>query len=404
LNIQSLDRFGPSGEDLNAVPDTVGAQTMKGLHRYVLRQVLLTALFVAAAMTILITLFGSLRLVDFVINRGLPISVLFELIGLRIPGFLAIILPLATVTAVLVVYNRLINESELIVMRSAGMSQWALARPALAVALLITIASYAFTIYLTPLSFANFMERQTTYRNAYGSILLQEGRFNTPIDGVTVYARSRESRGEMRGIFAHDARDPEQPVTYMAERATATASDGGMRVVLFTGSRQQIDKETRSLTLFYFDQYSLDLGLFNANVSERWSEPDERPFAELFTPPVTDDDRAHQTDLLAEGHRRLTAPLYVVAFCIAAIAALLSGEFNRRGQTSRILAAIGVVIVLQLAGLSTFNLARRSLTFVPLLYILPVAVTAIAATVLSRGSRLRAGPAARRAQSSPAGA
>jgi lipopolysaccharide export system permease protein len=253
---------------------------MKGLQRYVLRQVLITTLFVAIAMTALITLFGSLRLVDFVINRGLPVSVLFELAGLRIPGFLAIILPLAAVTAVLVVYNRLINESELVVMRSAGMSQWALARPGLLVAILIMFASYAFSIYLTPLSFATFMDRQSSYRNAYGSILLQEGRFNTPIDGVTVYARTRESRGDMRGIFAHDARDHEQPITYMAERATATQADNGLRVVMFKGSRQQVDKETGSLTLFYFDQYSLDLGLFDSSGSQRWSEPEERPFGD----------------------------------------------------------------------------------------------------------------------------
>lgn len=365
---------------------------MKGLQRYVLRQVLLTTLFVAIAMTALITLFGSLRLVDFVINRGLPVSVLFELAGLRVPGFLSIILPLATVTAVLVVYNRLINESELVVMRSAGMSQWALARPALLVALIVMTASYAFAIYLTPLSFATFMERQTTYRNAYGSILLQEGRFNTPVDGVTVYARSRENRGDMRGIFAHDARDPEQPVTYMAERATATQTENGMRVVLFKGSRQQVDKESGRLTLFYFDQYSLDLGLFNASGSQRWSEPDERPFSELFAPGQSENDRFYRTDLVAEGHRRLASPMLVVAFCFAALAAMLSGEFNRRGQTFRILAAIGAIIVLQLAGLSVFNLARKSLAFAPLMYALPISVTLLSAYILVYGARLRSPP------------
>jgi lipopolysaccharide export system permease protein len=387
LYIQSLDGFRRGGEDLSAAIQAAGERIVKGLQRYVLRQVLLTTVFVATAMTALITLFGSLRLVDFVINRGLPVSVLFELAALRVPGFLSIILPLAVATAVLVVYNRLINESELVVMRSVGMSQWALARPGLLVATLMMLVSYTFTIYLTPLSFATFMERQSTYRNAYGSVLLQEGRFNTPIEGVTVYARARENRGDMRGIFAHDARDPELPITYMAERATATQSDHGLRVVMFKGSRQQIDKQTGRLTLFYFDQYSLDLGLFNSPGSQRWSEPDERPFADLFAPGKTENDRQYRSDLVAEGHRRLTTPLFVVAFCFAALSALLSGEFNRRGQTYRILAAIGVVIALQLAGLSVFNLTRRSLVFAPLLYALPVVVTLASLLVLLRGAR-----------------
>ena len=81
-------------------------------------------LFVAMTLTLIVSLFGSLRLVDFIINRGLPVSVLFELIAFRVPGFLAIILPIATVAAILAVYNKLLNDSELVVMRASGVSQW----------------------------------------------------------------------------------------------------------------------------------------------------------------------------------------------------------------------------------------------------------------------------------------
>lgn len=367
---------------------------MKGLNRYIFRQVLLTSLFVAFGMTALITLFGSLRLVDFVLNRGLPATVLLELAGLRIPEFLAIILPLAAVTAILVVYNRLINESELVVMRSAGMSQWSLAQPGILVAILAMLASYALSLYISPVSYAGFKAQQFSYRNAYGSVLLQEGRFNTPIDGVTVYARSRESRGEMRGIFAHDARDPEQAVTYMAERANATQTDTGMRVVLFKGSRQQVDNETGRLTLFYFDQYSLDLGLINETGTTRWQEPEERLLGRLFKPDQSANDQYYKNDLLAEGHRRLTSPLYVVAFCMVALAALLSGEFNRRGQTFRILIAIGIVVGLQLASLSVFNMAQQSLALVPTMYALPLFAILASGLVLSRASRAHREPAA----------
>lgn len=357
---------------------------MKALHRYVFRQVFMTAMFVAVGMTALISLFGSLKLIDFVINRGLPMSVLFELAALRIPGFLAIILPLAAVTAILVVYNRLTNDSELVVMRSAGMSQWALARPGLVVGLLVMLLVYAFNLYITPVTFARYKQLQFDYRNAYGSVLLQEGRFNTPVDGVTVYARTRESRGDMRGIFAHDARNPEQPITYMAERATAEQTDTGMRVVLFKGSRQQIDKETGRLTLFYFDQYSLDLGLFNSSGENRWKQPEERLLGDLFFPGEAADDQYYRLNLIAEGHRRLASPLHVLAYCLIALAALLGGGFNRRGQTMRILAAIGVVIVLQLAGLGIYNVTRRALVVAPFMYLLPIVAILAGCYVLVR--------------------
>ena len=57
--------------------------------------------------------------------------------------------------------------------------------------------------------------------------------------------------------------NPEKPVTYLAERGIATQTEQGIRVVMFNGSQQLIDRKNGRLTLFYFDQYSLDLGVFN---------------------------------------------------------------------------------------------------------------------------------------------
>ena len=189
-------------------------------------------------------------------------------------------------------------------------------------------------------------------------------------------------------VFLSDAaRDPEGATTYMAERATATQTDAGMRVVLFNGSRQQVDKETGRLTIFYFDQYSLDIGLFSEQGGTRWQEPEERLLGRLLQPDEGADDQFYRTELIAEGHRRLSSPLFVLAYCFVAMAALLSGEFHRRGQLLRILAAIGIVIGLQLAGLSLFNLARRSLTFVPAMYSLPLVAMLASAYLLTRGSR-----------------
>ncbi len=361
---------------------------MKAISRYIFRQLVIAALFVAVTLTLIVSLFGSLRLVDFIINRGLPVSVLFELLSFRVPGFLAIVLPLATVAAILAVYNRLLNDSELVVMRASGVSQWSVAAPGIALAVCVAAISFPLYLYVTPATYAKFKEQQFTYRNAFGSILLQERQFNTPSDKFTVYIRKREGPGELLGVFAHDARDPEKPVTYLAERGTATQTDQGMRVVMFNGSQQLIDRETGRLTLFYFDQYSLDLGFLNETRETRWAEPEERFLGELFWPGDSANDRYYATQLIAEGHRRLSSPLYVIAYALVGLSALLIGDFNRRGRTTRILVAISAIIILQLAGLSLFNLSRQSLAFVPLTYALPILSSAGLAIALFRERRL----------------
>lgn len=365
---------------------------MKAIYRYMFRQLVLATVFVAGVLTLLITLFGSLRLIDFIVNRGLPVTVLFEMSALNVPRFAVIVLPIAVFAAIIVVYNKLLNDSELVVMRATGMSQAALAGPAILLALVVTVIAYALQLYIAPVALHAFKVQQFEYRNAYGSVLLQEQKFNTPADGVTVYIRDRAGQGELQGIFAHDARDPAKPTTYLAERGTASQSSDGTRIVMFNGSQQQLDQVSGRLTIFYFDQYSLDLDLFNRTSENRWREPEERVIGNLFSPDDSIHDRAYHDQLIAEGHRRLTAPLYILAFALVGVAALLSGEFNRRGQMWRILGAIGAIFALQVTSLSLFNVSRNSLALIPATYALPVLAMIAAWVWMLRGPRRR-GPA-----------
>ena len=367
---------------------------MKLIGKYIFRQLVLATVFVTAVLTVLVSLFGSLRLIDFIVNRGLPISVLFEMSGLNLPKFIAVLLPIAVFAAVLVVYNKLRNDSELVVMRAAGISPLAMARPGLMLGLLCVVVAYAMHLYLVPASIHAFKQKETSYRNSYGSVLLQEQRFNTPIDGLTIYIRERTGEGELRGIFAHDSRDPDRPVTYTAERGTAVQSPEGTRVVLFNGSQQEVDRDSGRLTLFNFDQYSLDLSLIGEDISTRWREPEERFLDSLLWPGDGLHDRTYATQLIAEGHRRLASPLHILAFAAVAVAVLLSGDLNRRGQTSRILLAIALIFAIQVAALGLFNVSRRSLAIVPFSYALPLGAILLSIYWLVRNPRQRPAAAA----------
>src|SRR5205814_7027139 len=104
------------------------------LDRYILRQCLNMMLFVTAALSAAVWLAQSLRLIDLIVNRGLSIEVFLYLALLILPRFLDIVLPIGAFIAVLFVFNRLTSESELVVMRSAGLGPVALARPVLLLA------------------------------------------------------------------------------------------------------------------------------------------------------------------------------------------------------------------------------------------------------------------------------
>ncbi len=360
---------------------------LKRIDRYVLRQLLIATLFLTFVLAGLITIIRSLRLIDFVVNRGLPFRVLFELTILLLPTFIAIVLPIALFAAVLWVYNRLNNDSELVVLRAAGMSPLAVARPALNVALLVMAITYYANLVLSPSAYGAFKDLSFFYRNSYGSVLLQEGRFSSPTDGLTVYVRERRNDGALLGIFVHDSRVPTNPVTLSAERGLLERSDTGARVILFNGNRQEIDRETGRLILLYFDQNSVDLEILASDPDSRWRDAEERTLGELFNPGASEAARVYRNELRAEAHRRLASPLSTLTFTLIALAALLSGEFSRGGQHYRILTAVGIVVVLQSALLGTASSARQTPALIPLLYAIPLIGCLGAVIVLRRGPR-----------------
>src|ERR1700683_1762436 len=123
---------------------------MDRLTRYVLRQSLMVALSVAVVFSAAVWLLQSLRLIDLIVNRGLSISLFLYLALLILPRFVDVVLTIAVVSSVRFVYCKVIAEGELVVMRASGMSQWALAKPALLVGLAGTAALVALSLFFLP--------------------------------------------------------------------------------------------------------------------------------------------------------------------------------------------------------------------------------------------------------------
>jgi len=293
-----------------------------------------------------------------------------------------VVLPVATFVAVLFVYHKMTMDSEMVVMRAAGLSQMQLARPAIILGVMVTVVVYAIMLYFLPASFRNFKDLQSSFRNDLSAVLLQEGVFTALTDEITVYVRRRSSDGELRGILVHDNRDPEKPVTMMAERGALVASELGPRVVMENGNRQEVDPGTGRFSLLYFDRYTVEFNEFGETAKPRWREPKERFLPDLLFP---DDDRRNQRyrqELIAEGHQRLVSPLYTLAFVLIGMAALLAGEFNRRGQAKRVLAAIACVAALEGISLALHDLAGRSTLAIPAMYGAVLAASGVSLYVL----------------------
>lgn len=353
---------------------------MSGLTRYVLRQTLMLTLAFTLVFSAAVWLVQSLRLIDLIVNRGLSLGIFLKLAVLILPRFIEIVLPIAIFLAVLFSYNRLISESELIVMRASGLSQMTLARPALILAAGGMLTMLALSTYLLPAAFREFKDLQFEIRGRFASALIQEGVFNTISDRFSVYIRTRDRRGELGGILIHDMRDPRKPVTLLAERGALVDGPDGPRVLMVNGSRQQYELDTGKLAVLSFDRYTVDLANNKEASAARPREPEELYFHELFA-------GAPGSNLSAEMNLRLVTPLDALVLTWIPLACLLSGDFNRRGQSRRILVATVLAMLFEVVDLGTKNLAGHNLSTVPLLYAVTLLPIGIAAWLLLREGR-----------------
>jgi lipopolysaccharide export system permease protein len=341
---------------------------MNRLTRYMLKQQLIMMVFVTLGLLCVIWLSQSLRFVEMIVNRGLSISVFLHLTALLLPSFLTIILPIALFFVVVFTYNKLIQDRELIVMRSAGLSQWALAKPAIILSVAVAATGYFLTLYYLPYSYRQFKELQYTIRNDYSSVLLQEGSF-TDIDGLTIYVREVGQDNELMGILVHDARNPKSQSTMMAKNGALVRTDKGPRIVLLDGNRQEVNTVDGTMWILYFDRYAVDIAEDVTDPSLRYLEARERSVGNLLTADPPDIQPQDINKYRAEGHDRLISPLYAVGFASLALAVLVSGSFSRRTQHSRLLIAIALMIGCEAMSIALKNIAAKNPALIILMYL-----------------------------------
>ena len=365
---------------------------MKSYNRYIFKQLVVAMLFVSFCLTCAIWLTQSLRYIELIVKHGISLGTFLYLTMLLLPGFLAIVLPVALFSSILFTYNKLWMDRELVVLRSVGVSQISLAMPSLVLAAIFMLCGYALNLYFMPAAYRSFKDMEFAIRNDFSAVLLQEGKFNTLGDGLTIYVRQREPDGELLGILVHDVRTPSRPVTYVAERGAIVPSPTGPRVVLFKGNRQSTERTDGHLAFLFFDKYSVDLDWLSNNMQARWRRADERFLGELLHPNMNDmDDRLNAVRFLVEANQRLASPWYTFTFALIALAALLSGDFNRQGQTIRVITAVLCVVLLESTSISCQSLAAKAPTLIPVIYVNCFAPMLAALVFLLRPPRRRPG-------------
>jgi lipopolysaccharide export system permease protein len=340
------------------------------LNRYVMGQLALMTLFITGVLIGAVWLAQSLRFVDILINGGMGIFTFIKMIHFLLPDFLVIILPLSGVIATISVYSKLSNDRELLVMRGAGLSNWALAWPAVLWSLVLTLFLYGINLYVLPIAFRQFRELEFNLKQNSAAFALQEGEFNS-VHQMTAYVRARRRMGELQGIVLYDQRNREKPTLIIAEKGSLLHQGEAAYLKMNRGSHQVRDSQSGKVSVLYFNEFILNLTSAVPESNQRRDrKPHEKFMAELLRPTEEDFKQPYYVEKMqAEAHQRLVRPLYSLCFILLFLAIFLSGERQRHHRHRRTMAAVTVIILIQGMGLWFVHVMVRHPAMAPLFYL-----------------------------------
>ena len=348
-------------------------------NKYIIKHLVHSTLLIAFSITSIVWLTQALRFVEFIVNQGVSIAVFVELTGLLVPSLLMMILPPALFCSVLFTYNKLSSDSELVVMQAMGLSRFRLAKPAIIVAIGVALFGYGIAMYIQPVSYKNFKDMQSQLKNNYVSLMVQEGVFSNPVDGLTMFVRERDAGGDLHGILVHDNRTEGKSITMMAEAGRLVETPQGPRFLLKNGNRQEM--ANGKLSLLNFESYTLDINFYTNAGNEHKIDAQELLLPELLADDATI-SASEITKRHAEAHQRIIWSSYSITLTLIALALLFSGEFNRRGQWKRITTACIITAFLLFSAVALRGAMAANPMMIPLAYLNLILPAIIAIWVL----------------------
>lgn len=333
----------------------------------------------------------AVLLFDKLISDGQTAWVVLEFTALTLPNVIRLVLPVAAFAATIYALNRLSGESELVVMQSAGVSPWRLARPVAVFGLIVAGLMLVLVHVLVPGAKARLVDRQAQISQDVTARFLSEGSFQSPAAGITIYIRAISDLGELLDLFLFDSRSMTAQTTYTAEKALIVPSPTGPKLVMFDGTAQTLRGSDGAIAITRFADFTYDIGAVIGTPRRGKLSLDEVPSWQLMAPSagMLAEAGASPAEARREMHDRLAQPLMAPAAALIGVAALLLGGFSRFGLWRQM-----VLAVLGLIGLQTLsNLATAATRNAPELwgvfYLPPLAGLACAAAALWWAGRAR---------------
>lgn len=259
---------------------------IKTLDRFILKEIRGPFLFGMMAFSIIMVAGGLLfKLADLIIERGVSLGVAARLFLYYLPRLVAFTIPMSCLLAALLGFNKLSSNSELVALKSAGLSFRRIIRPVVVAAFFVSIAAFFVNETLVPLSeraAANVMMFEVLKKSPpvfKDKIFLREesgGKLKR-----VIYINRLDSRTNyMRGIVVQEFDDNDGRLARIISASNGEWKDGGWWIE--NGRVFEIKEDDEVQLMFKFDRQALMMVFRPDEILRNVDDPDQMTIPQLY--------------------------------------------------------------------------------------------------------------------------
>lgn len=358
------------------------------IERYIARAIVPYLLLALFLLTMILFVQQSSRFAELLLLTQVPLSLLIEVASSLFPNVLAFTLPMATLAGTIIGFSRMSSDSELVAIRTAGVSSWKILRTPLLIGLLLSACGFYINFVAAPWS-ARTLRRaglQAALKKLDSPV--EPRIFNTDIPGYVVYVGDgdkAQGRWERVFIYSEDKSGATRLITARSGRIDAAAEQS--ELVLSDAVATTLPNKTDTKGQYVSERLAqlrvvLETGRKGLLERLQKDEPDtdEMSLAELwaFTGTAQGKEVREARVLL---HKRLSLSFASMVFAL--LGGSLSLRFRRGGKGWGSLLSLLTLIAYYMLSLLGDQLARKG-TVSPFIgaWIATVAATAVSFALL----------------------
>lgn len=302
-----------------------------------IKEIFKTFFSILLGLTLITLTVRAVSFLDLIVENSYPIDVYFKYSFLNLFGIAPKFIPFSFLLALTIFINKHLNNSEFLILWSAGVKKITLVNLFLTISLTILVFNLVLSTFVSPYMLNK--SRLLLSNDKINSILpaVRKQQFSDTFKGLTLLVNDKKIN-EVENIFLYDAGENLKnlsPNINSSSTTTIVAKNGYIdktRILLFDGQIISSKKNEKKNEIINFEQFNLDLKNLNTSAIKKPKLQETTTFKLMncfitFNQNKFCNDSAKK-EMISTLNRRIVMPLYIPVIALLCSLLLVNKKYK----------------------------------------------------------------------------